>query len=61
MFNDLSGKEENTLNIVPKTANTDTLDITQSTVNVVMILFVIVVPIAVFATGLVIWLKRRHQ
>lgn len=61
MFNDLSGKEENTLNIVPKTANTDTLDITQSTVNVVMILFVIIVPIAVFATGLVIWLKRRHQ
>lgn len=61
MFNDLSGKEETTLNIVPKTANTDTLDITQSTVNVVMILFVIVVPIAVFATGLVIWLKRRHQ
>ncbi len=61
MFNDLSGKEENTLNIVPKTANTDTLDITQATITVIMVLFVFIVPIAVFATGLVIWLKRRHQ
>lgn len=61
MFNELSGKEENTLNIVPKTANTDTLDITAATVNVIMILFVVVVPIAVFVTGLVIWLRRRHR
>ena len=61
MFNELAGKEENTLNIVPKTENAETLDITQATVNVVLIIFVILVPIAVFAVGLIIWFKRRHR
>lgn len=61
MCNDLVGKEDNTLNIVPKSDSSETLDITEATVKVFQIIFVIVVPIAVLATGLIIWFRRRHR
>ncbi len=61
MFNDLAGKEENTLNLVPKYENTDTLDITLAAANVIMVIFVIILPVAIFLTGLIIWLRRRHK
>ncbi len=61
MFNELSGKEENAFNIVPKYENTGTIEATTATANVILVIFVFLVPPITLITGLLIWIKRRHR
>ncbi|MDF2566726.1 MAG: ABC-type uncharacterized transport system [Oscillospiraceae bacterium] len=58
-FNKIFNKEEG-LTIVPKSISTQSLSLTQSIVNLLSISFVILLPLAVLALGLIIWLRRRH-
>lgn len=61
MFRELSGRETETLNIVPKYEHIETFTATTATANVILVIFVVLLPLAVFVTGLVIWFRRRHR
>ncbi len=61
MFNTLAGKESNTLNILDKTENTDTLGVTDNVVSTIRLIFMIIVPIVTFAIGLIVWLRRKNK
>ena len=61
MFNTLAGKDSNTLNILDKTENTDSLGVTDSIVSTVRLIFMIIVPIVTFAIGLIVWLRRKNK
>ncbi len=61
MFNTLAGKDSNTLSILDKTENTDSLGVTDSIVSTVRLIFMIIVPIVTFAIGLIVWLRRKNK
>lgn len=61
MFNTLAGKDSNTLNILDKTENTDSLGVTDSVVSTIRLIFMIIVPIVTFAIGLIVWLRRKNK
>lgn len=61
MFNTLAGKESNTLNILDKTENADTLGVTANAVSTVRLIFMLIIPILTFAIGLIVWLRRKNK
>lgn len=61
VFNTLSGKETNTLDIVPKYQSSDQLGVTDNVINVIKWIFMIILPILVFAVGIIIWLRRKNR
>ncbi|HEY8393021.1 MAG TPA: GldG family protein [Capillibacterium sp.] len=58
-FNWLDDREEN-LEIRPKSLYTPRLFISGTQVVIYTILFVVVIPLICFGSGLVVWLRRRH-
>jgi ABC-type uncharacterized transport system involved in gliding motility auxiliary subunit len=61
-MNSLSWLEERPENISVRSKSLYVLPMRLNTLQIVIfgLLFVIVIPLALFAGGLVIWLKRRH-
>ena len=52
---------ENAGDLIPaKEYNTDVISITQSQAITIMVVLMGVIPVAVVAVGLIVWLKRRH-
>lgn len=60
LTNSLSGKAEDTITITPINFDSKTIEITQAQANVFLVILVILVPLAILATALVIYLRRRH-
>lgn len=60
VINDLTGKEA-PLTLVPKTFLGTTIGLTETWVQRFMIFFVVIVPVAVLAAGLVVYIRRRHR
>jgi len=61
MFNSLAGKEDTALNIIPKHESSDTIEVTVAAASTILVIFVFILPIAIFVTGLIIWFRRRHK
>lgn len=59
--NTLADRDNIGITIEGKTMDSPTLGINVTAQNVLMVLFVIIVPIAVLAAGLVIWIRRRNR
>lgn len=62
IFNTISNKSDDSITIESKSLENTELGVTDaSTANVVMIVFVIVIPLAVLAAGIVVWIRRRNR
>ncbi len=61
MVNTLSGKETNTLDIINKSQSQETLGVTDDVTATMRTIFMIIVPVATFAIGLVVWLRRKNK
>lgn len=61
MINTLADRDNVGITIEGKSMDSATLGIDLASQNVLMILFVIVIPVAVLIAGLVIWLRRRNK
>jgi len=59
IFNTLSGKEEG-IKVIPKSFSGAKLEITSEQANVMTWLFVVILPVAVIAVGIITWVRRRH-
>ncbi len=59
LFNDLAGRED-VIQVTPKTITGNSLNLTQSTVDIIGSVFVFVLPPALLVLGLIVWLRRRH-
>ena len=60
VLNTMSGKSSG-ISIVAKDLSADTFDIDQATASRYMVLFVFVVPLAVLAIGVVVFIRRRSK
>ncbi len=60
MVNQLTERGD-TISIAPKSFGGEALNINQQQTNTLMIVFVVLVPVATLAAGLVVWLRRRHK
>lgn len=61
MVNTLADRDDMGISIEGKTIDNSELGIDLSAQNALMVLFVILVPIAALAAGLVIWVRRRNK
>ena len=62
IFNTVSDKKDMGITIETKSMDSTELGVTDvATRNVVMVIFVIVIPIAVIVIGLVLWIRRRNK
>ena len=62
IFNTVSDKDDLGITIDTKSMDSTELGVTDvATRNIVMVIFVIVIPIAVIAIGLVLWIRRRNK
>lgn len=60
LINTLTGKEDS-FTMTPKTLGGSTFSISNSRVNLLLIFFVVVVPLAVLIAGLTVYIRRRHR
>ncbi len=60
MFNYICGKEEG-VTITPKSFATTGFDMTAQQANTLAVFLCIVIPVAVIALGIIIWVRRRHR
>lgn len=60
LFDSVSGREKGVL-ISPKAVSDIRFEMSESTANVLVIVLCAVVPTAVIALGIVIWVRRRHR
>lgn len=60
MLNDISEKK-NAISIVPKEIGTSQLQINGAQMIIIGLIFVILLPLAILACGIVIWIKRRNR
>ena len=59
MFNNLGGFKSS-INIVSKSRTSQTLNLTSGQITTMEIFFFVILPLAVLAVGLAVWLRRRH-
>lgn len=57
----LCGTADTGISIGAKSLAEETLTMTSSTVNLLMVLFVLVIPVIYLAAGIAVWIKRRHR
>lgn len=60
LFDSVSGRKKG-ITISPKTVSEISFEMSESTANVLVIVLCAVVPTAVIALGIVIWVRRRHR
>lgn len=60
LVNTMSGREETSITIASKSMGGNSFTVTETTANVMMVIFCIVLPLAILIAGFVIWLRRRH-
>ena len=60
LFDSVSGREKGVL-ISPKAVSDIRFEMSESTANVLVIVLCAVIPTAVIALGIVIWVRRRHR
>ena len=60
VFNTLCERED-VISIAPKTIGSTELNITAGQAYLLLFVFVIILPVAVLAAGLIIWLRRRNK
>lgn len=60
IVNKISGKE-NGIYIVPKDLSSPTYDTSEAQISRLRILFMFILPAAVAAAGIIVWLRRRHK
>lgn len=60
MFNYICGREEG-ITITPKSFAASGFDMTAQQANILAVVLCIVIPVAVIALGIVIWVRRRHR
>lgn len=60
LFDSVSGRKKGVV-ISPKTVSEVAFEMSESTANVLVIVLCAVVPTAVIALGIVIWVRRRHR
>ena len=62
IFNTIADKDDDTVIIEGKALSDAELGITDAaTANTMMIVFVFVIPIAVFVPGIIVWVRRRNK
>ncbi|MCL1823759.1 MAG: GldG family protein [Oscillospiraceae bacterium] len=61
VFHELSGREKNTIFIIPPSFNPTRFEITASQANTIAIVFVIVLPLLIITTGLIVFFRRRYK
>ncbi|MCL2076929.1 MAG: GldG family protein [Oscillospiraceae bacterium] len=61
VFGDLSGREENTVMIMPKSFRMTGFEITARQANSIALVFVIILPMVIIAAGLAVFFKRRYK
>lgn len=62
IFNTIANKDDDTVVIESKTLSDSELGVTDAgTANAMMIIFVFVIPIAILALGIVVWIRRRNK
>ena len=60
LFNSLTQRDD-VITIAPKVLGSSQLDITAQQAYTLLLIFMVILPIVVMATGLVIWLRRRNK
>ncbi len=60
LFNTLTQRDD-VITIAPKVLGNSQLDITAQQAYTLLIVFMVVIPVAVMAAGLIIWLRRRNK
>lgn len=60
VINELTGKTEG-ITLISKTVASSTFEITESSINGLTATFAAIIPVAVLAWGMVIWVRRRHK
>lgn len=60
LVNGISGKQES-MNISPVNYTTETLNLTQSKLTAMNMIFVILIPLVCVVLGIVIWIRRRNK
>ena len=61
IFNELSGRDENTVHIRPPSYHPPTFDITARQAYTISLFFVIIIPLLIIAAGLVVFFRRRYR
>lgn len=62
VFNTVSDKDDSGITIESKSLDSEELGVTDvTTKNIIMVIFVIIVPIAVIVIGIVLWMRRRNK
>lgn len=62
VFNTIANKDDETVVIETKALGDSELGVTDAeTANTMMIIFVFVIPIAILAVGIVVWIRRRNK
>ena len=60
VFNVSCDKEEG-ITLTPKSYASSTFEITDAQKNTLVVIFVIILPIALIAAGIIIWARRIHR
>lgn len=60
IFNVTSGKEDG-IYIAPKSFDMTTFEITATQKNVMVAIFIVIIPIVIIILGIVIWARRKHR
>ena len=55
------GDRDESIAIRPKSLNTNTMFVKGEMYIIILIASVLVIPMLAFVTGLVLWIRRRHQ
>ena len=62
IFNTVSEKADDSITIESKKLDAQELGANdETTANVIMVIFVIVIPVLILAAGIVVWIRRRNK
>lgn len=61
MFNSLVGRDNVGITVADQSLGSEPLDVTTAQLRILTLLYVILIPIAVLATGIIIFLRRRNR
>ncbi|MCL2108088.1 MAG: GldG family protein [Oscillospiraceae bacterium] len=61
IFNEISGKGQHSVQIIPQSFLAPTFEITERQANAISLFFVILIPLALIVTGLVVFFRRRYK
>ena len=60
VINEMTGKTEG-VTIISKVVSGKSFEITTANVRALTVTFAVIIPVAVLATGFVIWIRRRNK